>query len=92
MENFDVKEQVELVMNIQKLEASSKNIYLEVEYDLEDSFVITDPKRFAQVLLCLQSNAIKFTFEGGITIRVTRDNNFLVVEVIDTGLGIKLED
>ena len=35
-EKFDVREKVDLVMNIQKLEASQKGLYLEAIYDLDD--------------------------------------------------------
>mmetsp|Transcript_30610 Transcript_30610/g.46974 ORF Transcript_30610/g.46974 Transcript_30610/m.46974 type:complete len:81 (+) Transcript_30610:2085-2327(+) len=49
-----------------------------------------------QVLLGLQSNAIKFTQEGSVTIK-TRivpaiDGNYLEVSVVDTGIGIAYED
>lgn len=56
--------------------------------------VRTDEHRLAQVLLCLQSNAMKFTFHGGIDIKVkiTEDKKYIFVEVKDTGIGIKNED
>ena len=69
LECFNVKDIVEKVMNIQNMQATSKNIYLEAEYNLDNYNVKTDPKRFAQVLLILQSNALKFTFEGGVKLK-----------------------
>ena len=52
----------------------------------------SDGQRVQQVLLCLVSNALKFTKRGGITIsiRVVRelDDQFLKVAVTDTGVGI----
>ena len=50
-----------------------------------------------QVLLGLQSNAIKFTQKGKVEISVKivqeqGDERFLQVSVIDTGIGIPLED
>ena len=49
-----------------------------------------------QVLLCLQSNALKFTQEGYVKIVVEivpkDENTFLEIQVIDTGIGIKEED
>jgi two-component system, NarL family, sensor histidine kinase EvgS len=49
------------------------------------------------VLLGLQSNALKFTQEGEIKIRVEiqeleKDKPMLVIEVIDTGIGISEEN
>jgi len=58
--------------------------------------ITTDKQRVMQVLLGLQSNAIKFTEEGKIEIHVLIVNNangvFLQISVIDTGAGIPLED
>mmetsp|Transcript_24889 Transcript_24889/g.38700 ORF Transcript_24889/g.38700 Transcript_24889/m.38700 type:complete len:92 (+) Transcript_24889:157-432(+) len=58
----------------------------------------TDMKRFKQVLLTLQANAIKFTKEGRVQIQVKleqdkdKDKQLVVVRVIDTGIGIKEAD
>jgi signal transduction histidine kinase len=53
-----------------------------------------DQARVQQILNNLLSNAIKFTPEGGrITVRIAQDEqNNLVMEVIDTGVGIAEED
>ena len=40
-------------------------------------------------MLILVSNALKFTFNGGVTIKVYQKDNKVVVEVIDTGIGIQ---
>ena len=52
--------------------------------------IVADEERFQQIVLNLVNNAVKFTHPGGkITLkaRVERDN--LVVEVQDTGVGIR---
>lgn len=55
--------------------------------------VLTDIKRFKQILFNLMGNAAKFTFQGGLTVRVGfQDHHLLVSEVEDTGIGIKYED
>jgi signal transduction histidine kinase len=45
-----------------------------------------------QVLLGLQSNALKFTQGGEVNIRVRISNQFLEIEVRDTGIGISEEN
>jgi signal transduction histidine kinase len=50
--------------------------------------VYVDRDLWEKVLLNLLSNAFKFTLEGGITVRVTREDNGAVVEVSDTGVGV----
>jgi signal transduction histidine kinase len=47
-----------------------------------------DAKRITQCLLNLAGNALKFTKEGGVTIRAARDGDFVRYSVSDTGIGI----
>jgi signal transduction histidine kinase len=55
--------------------------------------VLLDPARLRQVVLNYLSNAIKFTPEDGLVqVRVLREADELVLEVIDTGGGIAAED
>ena len=55
-----------------------------------------DPGRLRQILLNLAGNALKFTHEGGVTVRVsaspgTPGQVLLRVEIVDTGIGISPE-
>ncbi len=50
-----------------------------------------DPMRFRQVLLNLLGNAIKFTRDGQIVVRVTCSDDMLMVSVADTGIGMTEE-
>ena len=62
----------------------------------ENPLMVCDEQRIKQVLLGLQSNALKFTTEGYVKIivdRVWRDaKEFLEIIVEDTGIGIAKED
>jgi len=55
--------------------------------------VEVDPNRFKQVLINLIGNALKFTEQGSVTLRVKADPHGLPlgVDVIDTGVGIPPE-
>jgi len=48
----------------------------------------TDPQKLKQILLNLLSNAAKFTHDGEIVLRVTRDNAHVCFSIRDTGGGI----
>ena len=57
-------------------------------------FLVGDSRRLKQVLINLVKNALKFTQQGKIEIKVCykTDLNLLVIHVCDTGVGIAAED
>jgi len=60
------------------------------------SIVTTDESKLRQVVINLVSNAIKFTSQGGVTLRLSATGEphqkTLLVEVVDTGEGIPPEE
>jgi PAS domain S-box-containing protein len=69
----------------------SKGITLKINVEPEIS-VFADKKMTETILRNLLSNAIKFTYPNG-TVSVSSEpgNDFVVIKVIDTGVGIKTE-
>ncbi len=51
-----------------------------------------DREMWAKIVSNLLSNALKFTFEGEITVRLAREGEVVELAVGDTGIGIKAED
>lgn len=51
-----------------------------------------DSERMREVVTNLFDNAVKYTSEGKITIRLAADENHIVISVSDTGPGIPQED
>ena len=58
--------------------------------------MISDQRRFKQILINLLTNAVKFTFHGGITLnihsKVEEDRELIICQVLDTGMGIPKEN
>ena len=52
----------------------------------EPAFV--DREMWEKIVLNLLSNAFKFTFEGGVTVRLTQQGSGALLEVADTGVGV----
>lgn len=54
--------------------------------------VFVDRELWEKIVLNLLSNAFKFTFSGGITVRLQRHGEAVEFEVVDTGIGIAQSD
>lgn len=95
--DFDLQETVE--ESVELFAASAQRKGLELTCHLSGSFQRTlrgDPVRLRQTLLNLLGNAIKFTSQGAIHVRVesvvdTADTVTLQFTVKDTGVGIPIE-
>ena len=57
-----------------------------------DEHVYVDRDMWEKVVLNLLSNALKFTFDGSISVRVYREGSDAVVAVSDTGIGVAAEE
>lgn len=81
------------IVNLVASEAEGK--HLEVIVVIEPSLpthIVGDYGRLRQVLLNLVGNAVKFTEQGSICIRVTTVGEQIEFSVKDSGIGIALED
>ncbi len=54
--------------------------------------VYSDPILFEQILRNYISNAIRYTDRGKVRMTCEIDENYLIISVIDTGIGIPVED
>lgn len=95
---FSLDEQIEAVMATLEDKASSKGLVLSVDLPAQLACMPLqgDPLRLGQILLNLVGNAIKFTDQGTVVLRIgmldeTPRNARLKFEVIDSGIGIDLE-
>jgi signal transduction histidine kinase len=68
--------------------AQEKSLELRVAIVGGDPPVLADALRFRQIVTNLISNALKFTHEGGVTIRLLALPSEVEVSVLDTGIGI----
>ncbi len=107
-ECFDLHRLLEGLAEMFRLRALDKSLYLELECDPQvPPYVRMDAGKLRQVLMNLLGNAVKFTHQGGIMVRVqpgarmldaggevsaVSDACFLHFEVEDTGVGIAPEE
>lgn len=101
--SFDLYRLLNSLEGMFKLPAEKKNLQLVFDYDSNlPQYVETDERKLRQVLINLLGNAIKFTSEGGVTLRVAsrqasgeenpknhdQKQRTIYFEIEDTGPGI----
>ena len=96
---FSLRDTIEDVAELLADQASQKSIELLVDFDPAlHANRVGDGLRLRQILMNLVGNAVKFTENGEVLIRVTKsqpdvsDDKELLIEVIDTGIGIDTEN
>ncbi|MGI0487972.1 response regulator [Pantanalinema rosaneae CENA516] len=70
----------------------SKGLLLQTRITPDLPEIFGDRDRLIQVMINLISNAIKFTDTGSITCEVSRQRDHLLIQVVDTGVGIHPQD
>lgn len=74
-------------------QVTEKNLAMSVSVHLQHQFIINDKSRLRQILVNLISNAVKFTHEGSISIKVREvTSDRIAITVSDTGIGISETD
>ncbi len=71
--------------------ATQKELALRFEADRESMFALLDDSSLDRILNNLIGNAIKYTHEGEVCVRVIQDHDLLEIQVVDTGIGINDE-
>ncbi|SER50092.1 ATP-binding protein [Giesbergeria anulus] len=93
---FDLGALVRDVTDMMQIRAQEKGLQLLIDQDSEfPRYIVGDEARLRQVLINLLGNAVKFTEQGGVSIRLGTQQNqqsHLVIEIEDSGLGIAPED
>lgn len=96
--NYQIKEVIQDLVELTKVQADKKNLELFVDADKNlPSVLYGDEKRLKQVLLNILDNAVKYTEEGSVTLSVigeeyTEGSVTLKIKVADTGIGIRKEN
>ena len=96
--DFSLRELVDNIVKPHKINALNKKIKFVYDFDIESKkLILGDPTRLGQILNNLLSNALKFTQEGLVELKIKKfiggDNEeFIYFTVRDTGIGIAKND
>lgn len=83
------------VVDLLQPEADKKGIFLKLDINTDELSVSGDPTRFRQILFNLIGNALKFTAQGEVTVRLAvlevQESANITLKVSDTGVGIPMQ-
>jgi len=92
LKNADIVSMTKEILESIRVYSQQKNISITFRSDQEQKIMQIDEQLYERILLNLISNAIKFTpAEKNITVALTDKNDFIQLEIIDTGIGIPAE-
>lgn len=94
---FDICTMVRNIVSMLEMRANEKGLQLAMElYPQFPCFIVADSDKLQHVIINLIGNAIKYTFEGGVVLRLDAQEKDkalnLIIEVEDSGIGISETD
>jgi signal transduction histidine kinase len=89
---FDIRALIGKIIDTVRPIAEKRGLSLIEDLSDEIGMVVADKRRVEQVLLNLTSNAVKFTEKGTITITGRVQGDKIIIQIKDSGIGIKAED
>lgn len=85
---IDLSEVMDSAINKTKWQAKKKGLEIHDQIQGELPFVYCDGHRTMQIFINLLENAIRYTEQGTITVKIYRKNESVKISVEDTGIGI----
>ena len=91
-EIFEVKTSIKEVVSLLDYEAKRNGVEVKCEFTNVETSITGNPSDFKMIVLNLAQNAIKAMPSGGeLTFMTSKDRNYVIVQIKDTGVGIEEE-
>jgi signal transduction histidine kinase len=91
-DGVDVREIVDDVAAVMEPVSAKRGLRFRVDSPAEPVRLRTDPDKLRQVMLNIAGNAVKYTTQGEVGLRLAAQGDHVVLEVRDTGIGITEAD
>jgi len=90
-QSLDLVKKVRETMDSLRLEAEGKGLDFITNSSVESAMVEADESAVQRILTNLLANSIKFTDNGKVEAKVDVNEGVVILQIIDTGIGIKEE-
>ena len=92
-EDFDLIHLTEEILHRYKVLQETENYQFEFNHEEKELMINADKKKIEQVIYNLVNNAINYTGDDNkVIINIIKEKNDILIEIKDTGKGIKEED
>lgn len=91
IKKIEIASTLEEIVIEQRQNARRKGIALTLSNNIESTTLLIDEYTFTQIFVNLVDNAIKYTIIGNIDVVLSKNETSIIIEVIDTGIGISDE-
>ena len=90
---FCLEKELNILAEIYKAKAERKTLDFKYSNSIKrpESFIVSDKSRITKAISNLLDNALKFTNIGSIALSSAIKNNQIIIQIIDTGIGINSE-
>ena len=92
---FSLLELLDAIEKTMSVLIEEKGVNFNVDFEQIPEFIIADEFRMRQIIINLINNAVKFTKQGSITLKVSSEETItgtrLRFDIVDTGIGISKE-
>ncbi len=88
---FNIRPSLEKIMMMLSPMAAEKGIELRCQIAEDVGEVLSDQRRIEQIVLNLLNNALKFTEKGHVSLNCRVENDFCLIDVSDTGIGMQAD-
>ena len=92
IEVVDITQSLQAIYNNNLAQAQAKKLKLDLDTSSRLPYIVSSKLYLEEIVQNLVTNALKYTKEGGITIRAKQTKAGLIIEVEDTGIGISKSD
>jgi signal transduction histidine kinase len=91
-DDVNLCEEAETVLSTTASLAEDKHLTVVSDIQADLPLMVGDRRRIRQIMLNLVSNAVKFTEKGTVTLRIYQQQEQVVIQCADTGVGISEDE
>lgn len=91
-EKINIQDLIQDIISEIKPQADKKNIHLKTDFTKKNPIIKTDKRYLQKIIKNILNNAIKYTNQGSISIKVEKNKQIAHIQIKDTGKGIAKKD